>query len=65
MRIYKYKKTSSGKWKRYGYVNAKAYNYSLLHQVLTQDQAHQQGQVEASRLRARRLRPRGHLVERV
>ena len=28
VRIYKWKKTSSGKWKSYGYVNAKAYNYS-------------------------------------
>ncbi len=28
VRIYKWKKTSSGKWKKYGYVKAKAYNYS-------------------------------------
>ncbi len=28
VRIYKWKKTSSGKWKSYGYVSAKAYNYS-------------------------------------
>ena len=28
VRIYKWKKTSSGKWKSYGYVYAKAYNYS-------------------------------------
>ena len=28
VRIYKWKKTSSGRWKSYGYVNAKAYNYS-------------------------------------
>ncbi len=27
IRIYKWKKTSSGKWKKYGYVKAKAYNY--------------------------------------
>jgi hypothetical protein len=27
VRIYKWKRTSSGKWKSYGYVNAKAYNY--------------------------------------
>ncbi len=28
VRIYKWKKTSSGRWKSYGYVSAKAYNYS-------------------------------------
>lgn len=28
VRIYKYKKTASGSWKRYGYVKAKASNYS-------------------------------------
>lgn len=28
VRIYKWKKTSTGKWKRYGYVTAKASNYS-------------------------------------
>ena len=27
VRIYKYKKTSSGRWKKYGYIKAKAYNY--------------------------------------
>jgi hypothetical protein len=27
VRIYKWKKTSSGKWKKYGYVKARARNY--------------------------------------